>query len=75
VADAPRTIKRARISLRNLTIESERSFMAPTRQRPALLALLWAGDRRAVRWMWRHRKDADLRSRTRSSPSRASFVA
>ena len=27
----------------------------------ALLALLWAGYRRAVRLLWRHRKDADLK--------------
>lgn len=27
----------------------------------AILGLLWAGYRAAVRWMWRNRKDADLK--------------
>ena len=27
----------------------------------ALLALIWAGYRGAVRWMWRNRKDADVK--------------
>ena len=27
----------------------------------AVLGLLWAGYRGAVRWMWRNRKDADLK--------------